>query len=151
MTPVWGLKEHVVPFVLAQMGEGGRDFGRCQTMAVMGRDGEMVAGIVFHNWNPRTGVIEVSAAATDPRWAQRQVLGTAMDYVYNTAGCQMVVARTHESNVSVRKLWKAMGASEYLIPRLRGRDASEAILTVTKEAWAGCRLARRSHGKAGCT
>jgi RimJ/RimL family protein N-acetyltransferase len=141
VTPVWGMDDLVVPFVAALAGEP-PDFGNCRTMAIMNGDGEMVAGIVFHNWRPDHGVMEVSAAALDPKWATRGVLREAFGYIFDKAGCQLAVARTAEGNTRVRRLWRAFGATEYIIPRLRGRSASEAILTVTKEAWALSPLAR---------
>jgi hypothetical protein len=141
MTPVWGLEAHVVPFVAEMTGER-PDFGQCQTLAVMNRDGEMIAGLIFHGWNPERGVMEVSAAATDPRWASRKVLKEAFGYIFGTAGCRMALARTSEENKRVRKLWRAFGADEYLIPQLRGPQTAEAILTVTKERWEQSRLAR---------
>ena len=145
MTPVWGLAEYVVPFV-ADLANQPPDFGRCQTMAVMNRDGGMVAGIVFHNWNPTAGVMEVSAASINPKWATREVLQCGFGYVFDRAGCQMAVARTDEKNRRVRRLWAAFGAAEYIIPRLRGRTASEAILTLTDDAWRDSKFARQSHG-----
>lgn len=141
MTPVWGLQDYVVPFV-ADHADLPPDFGRCQTMAVMDRAGQMIAGVVFHNWQPVAGVMEVSAASIDPKWATRGVLQEAFGYIFGRCGCQMAVARTAEDNTRVRRLWKAFGAMEYIIPRLRGRNASEAVLCVTDDAWQASKLSR---------
>lgn len=139
MTPLWLPPEAVVPFVAGLTGDG-YDFGRCRAMGVFDAQGRMVAGILFHNWNEKTGVMEVSAAATDKRWASRDVLNEAFGYVF--ANAQMCVARTHEGNTAVRRLWKAFGAIEYILPRLRGREASEAVLLLTDDAWAQSRFKR---------
>ncbi|MEM9523121.1 MAG: GNAT family protein [Pseudomonadota bacterium] len=139
MTPVWGGREHVVPFVAGCAGIR-PDFGNCRTMAVLDRENRMVAGIVFHDWSPEHGVIEISAAAIDRRWATRGVLKAAFGYVFGTCGCQLAVARTAVDNRAARRLWTAFGAREYIIPRLRGRDVSEVIITLTQEDWAASRL-----------
>ena len=144
MNVVWGLKEHVVPFV-AQIDSLPGGFGNCQTAAVIDRKGNMVAGVVFHNWNPAAEIIEVSAASVDARWATRGVLQELFGYVFTH--CQACAARTAETNRTVRRLWKAFGAQEYIIPRLRGRTASEAILMLTDEAWAASKFARPDNGK----
>lgn len=144
MTPVWGDNATVAEFVRQVCGES-RSFGDCQAMGVINSDGNLVAGVVFHNWNPESEVIEVSAGAIDSRWATREVLRTGFGYAFSF--CQMVVARTHEDNATVRRLWKAFGAQEVIIPRLRGRTASEAILTLTDDAWANSRFMRQGHGK----
>lgn len=139
MTPLWGMEGAVVPFVAALTGFR-PDFGNCRTMAVLDKDGKMVAGLVFHNWSPEFGVIEVSAAAITPRWATRTVLNTALAYVFSH--CQMAVARIHENNLPARRLWKGLGAEEHILPRLRGRNASEAILLLTDDAWAQSKFKR---------
>lgn len=143
MTPVWNVPE-VVPFV-ARLAGVRPDFGNCRTMAVLDRDGVMVAGLVFHNWSPENGVIEISAAAITPKWATRTVLKTALGYVF--AHCQMAVARIAEDNMPARRLWKGIGAQEYILPRLRGRGASEAIELLTDDAWAASRFMRSDHGQ----
>jgi RimJ/RimL family protein N-acetyltransferase len=137
VTPVWGGGDAVVRFV-ARLAGCRPDYGNCQTMAVLDRDGRMVAGLVFHNYSPEYGLIEVSAAATDRRWASRTVLNAACDYIF--AHCQMAVARTGTDNTATRRLWKAMGAEEIILPRMRGRAASEALLMLTDDAWAKSRL-----------
>lgn len=131
----------MVPFVAKQIGIN-RGFGPCKTGAVLTKDGRLAAGLVFHNWSPEAAVIEVSAAAINPAWAQRSVLQEAFGYVFGGAGCQMAVARCVESNHSVRRLWKAFGATEFIIPRLRGRHEAECIQSLTDDAWIASRLAR---------
>lgn len=141
MTPVWGLDEHVVPFV-ARICDLPRGFGECRSLGVLNGRGDIVAGIVFHNWSPEAGVIEVSCGATDRRWATRHVLRTGFGYAFDLIGCQMVVGRTHEKSAAVRRLWAAFGADEYIIPRMRGRAASEAVTCLTQEAWAASKFMR---------
>ena len=141
MQVIWGHRDKVEAFVVRVIGLP-RGFDKCQTAAIVDAQGRLVAGVVFHNWNPEAGVIEASAAAVDPKWAQRGVLQTLMGYVFDGCRCQMLVARTDTENKRVRRLWKAMGAVEYIIPRLRGRTASEAILCVTDDAWSQSKLSR---------
>ena len=133
------MAEAVVPFV-ANLAGLRADFGNCRTMAVLDKGGVLVAGVIFHNWSPENGVIEVSAAATTPKWATRAVLNAALGYIFSF--CQMTVARIAEDNLQARRLWKGLGAQEFILPRLRGRTASEAILLLTDDAWAQSRLKR---------
>ena len=104
--------------------------------------GQVVAGVVFHNWSPEAGVIELSCAAENKRWMTRGVMRTALGYVFDLLECQSAVARTAETNITVRKLWKALGAQEYVIPRLRGVNEAEAILVLPKEAWMDSKFMR---------
>lgn len=104
--------------------------------------GELIAGVVFHNYCPESGVIEISAASTTPRWMTRTAINAIFDYTFESAGCQMVLTRTSEHNTTVRKLWPRLGADEFSIPRLRGPQTAEVIFTLTREQWAQSKFKR---------
>lgn len=135
----WGSEDLISAWVAGELGLT-RDFGPCRTAAVIAADGSLAAGVVFHRWDPEAGVIEVSAAARNSRWASRGVLAELFGYAF--AHNQACVAQTDTGNHRVRRLWKAFGATEYIIPRLRGRMASAAILLLTDDAWAKSRFTR---------
>jgi len=124
MTPIWD--KRAKPFVLRLMAEkipgAHLGFGNCQVMAVADREGRLCAGVVFHNWSPRAGVIEMTVAASDRRWMSRRVITEAFAYAFVEAGCQMVVFRVDPDDAHIRRLIAALGGQEYIIPRLRGRD-----------------------------
>jgi len=114
----------------------------CQAMAVYLK-GKMIAGFVFHNYDPRAGLIEVSGAADRPgAWASRTVINEAMSYVFDIAGCQMLYARQHIENVPAREGWKRLGASEVIVPRLLGRDTIGTLLTLTDDQWRSSKFYR---------
>lgn len=116
----------------------GDGFGPCATMRVYGNT--LRAAVVFHNWSPDSGVMEMSAAAESPRWLNRRVLWAMHDYIFNRAGGQMAVLRVAENNTTMRRIAKAYGYTEMLIPRLRGRNEAEAILMLTDDEWARSRF-----------
>lgn len=136
MTPVWD--SAAAEWVAEQLGYN-RPFTSCRSMAVI-HSGRIVAGLVFHDWNPEAGVIEISAAATDPRWMTRGIINEAFRYAYSILGCQMVVARTEASNRTVRKLWRGLGASEVIVPRLFGRNQNGVILTLPDDRFRASKL-----------
>ncbi len=107
----------------------------CQSMGVVDRDGELVAGFVFHNYDERTGMIEVSGASDVKNWATRMVVTTALDYVFVTCACQMLYARQHFENEAARRGWLHLGGHEVIIPRLFGRDTVGTIITLTDDQW----------------
>jgi RimJ/RimL family protein N-acetyltransferase len=109
-----------------------RGFGEC---TAIGFGSPLVAGIVYHNWNPEAATIELSAASTCRNWLTKERLRAIYGYPFDQLGCQMVVSRHSEHNARVRRIWTALGANEYTIPRLRGRHEAEVIATLTEEAW----------------
>lgn len=118
-------------WVANRIDECDRGFGECQALGVI-REGEIVAGLVFHNWQPQWGTIEISGAAESPRCMSRQIISDALKYPFSF--CQMVVAQC-DLNSAAHKLMKRLGADEYVIPRLRGFDREGVILTLTREQW----------------
>ena len=124
-------KEQVAAFVASQLGFT-RGF---DTYTAMGFGTPLVAGVVYHNWHPEAGVIELSAASTTRQWLTRDRLRAVFGYPFDELGCQMCIARISEDNIRARRVWQALGADEFIIPRLRGRGEAEAIATLTVEAW----------------
>jgi hypothetical protein len=132
MIPVWD--KRVADWVSPRVSPADRGFGKCQALGVVHK-GELVAGLVFHNWEPEAGVIEISGAAKDARWMTRAVMNTALGYVFDGLECQMVLARQRKYNIRPRKAWLALGGSEVVIPRLYGRGQDGTIITLTAEQW----------------
>lgn len=129
--PVFGRGHDVSEFVARRLGFA-RGFDDC---AAIGFGDPIVAGVVYHNWNPEAGTIELSAASSRRDWLNKRNLGVIFEYPFRQLGCQMCVARIAEGNSVARRIWRALGADEFVIPRLRGRDEGEAIYTLTQEAW----------------
>lgn len=135
MRLTWGLEPQVCQFVGAFA--GGRDFGPCQALAML-EGGRLVGGAVIHDWNPEAETIEISAATTRKiNW--RRPVRMIAGYVFGTVKCQAAIIRTAEGNTAVRRLARSMGGTEHIIPRLRGRMASEALIVITLEAWQSSR------------
>lgn len=103
----------------------------------------IIAGVVFHNWSPEAGVMEMSAAADSPRWLSRSVLKAMHSYIFADAGCQLAVMRVSEQNERMLRIGKAYGYTPHRVPRLRGREEAEIILTLTDDQW----KASKFHGK----
>lgn len=109
-----------------------RGFGPCSALSV---GSPIIGAVVFHNYSPETGVMEMSAAAESPRWLSRPVLRAMHSYMFNDAGCQMAVMRVSEHNTRMLRIAKAFGYEAHRIPRLRGRNEAEMLLTLTDDQW----------------
>lgn len=109
-----------------------RGFGPCVASGVY-RDGVLIGGTVYHNWNPEAGVMEMSGAGKN--WWNRAYLKAVHDYIFNDAKCQLAVMRVAETNTRMLRAAERFGYSKHMIPRLRGRNEAEAILTLTDDDW----------------
>lgn len=139
----WERRAEALAIVEARVRGAGRGFGQCRVGAVVDGRGEVVAGLVFHDWSPEGETVEITAAANDPRWFTRDVIAEALGYCFSFA--QAVVVRTLEDNAPARRIWRALGASEHVIPRLGGRNKALAVYVLTDDAWRASKW--RRHGK----
>jgi len=143
---VWGtsktpeIRDGLVQFVGSRIEGGERGFGECVAMGVIDGD-ELLGAVIYHNYNPESGVIEISGASTHSRWLTRGVLWAMYNYPFNEIGCQMVVQRSSEKNRmwngrGLQRILKNLGFVETRIKRGRGRNEDELIYTLTDDAWA---------------
>lgn len=136
----WAERVAVCQFVASQPGfDSDLDFGECQALGFR-IGGDLIAGVVFQNWNPKAGTIEISAGATDPRWLSAKSLRAIFGYVFGTAGCQLCVLQVAEHNDRMRSIARRLGFTEFLIPRMRGRDEALVVYTLTAEQWGASRI-----------
>lgn len=118
-------------------GEKGKIENYC-SMAVI-RDGNLIAGTLYHNWHPDAGVIELSSAAIKKRWLTDNVIRAMFHLPFERLGCQLVVLRVSERNVVMCKTARHFGFTEVYIPRLRSRDEGEFIFSYTDDQWRASR------------
>lgn len=135
------MPEAVAAFVSLGLWDDLRGVGECQAVGFAGPGG-LVAGVLFHDWVPEAGVIELTAYATRRDWLTKDRLRTIFGYAFDQIGCRMAVARTPEDNSTARRIWRALGASETCIPDLHRPGEALCIQTLTAEAWRNGFLAR---------
>ena len=124
-----------------------RGFGACQAIGFI-ENGEIVAGVVYHNWSPETGVIELSAGSITRKWLTRPRLSLIFGYPFHVVNCRMAIARIAESNHRARRIWRSLGADEFVIPALRSPTEAECIFTLSRETWEAGRFKGATRGKA---
>jgi RimJ/RimL family protein N-acetyltransferase len=99
-------------------------------------DNKLIAGLVYHNFDPAAGVIEMSGAALPGRyWLTSETLRRIYDYPFLDVGCQMVLMRVEEKNTSLLRVLAAIGYGFILVPRLLGSTKNCVLCTLTFEAW----------------
>lgn len=116
------------------------------TLLVVQSSGKVSAVIGFQNFNPEAGVMEISAAADDPKWLRRDVINEAFDYVFRQCGCQAAVLRCDADDKRMDKLAHGLGFKRHDVPRLRGRNNPEAIYVLGDDEYRAGRFYRgKSH------
>ena len=109
--------------------------------AALGFGEPLVAGVVFHDWQPENGTIELTVASTAP-WATRARLWAIGEYVGRHA--RLAVFKTSERNQRALRLMKRLGAQMTIVPELRGPGEAEVVCTISHEGWYGLIAAKRA-------
>lgn len=121
----------------------GKDFGNCQAMAVL-EDDQLIAGMIYHNYEPDAAVVEISGAGTTKRWLTKETLRVMFQIPFVDWKCQAVVMRVSSQDKTLHSILKRYGFEHYQIPRLRGRNEPENVFLLTDDAWASNRFNRKS-------
>ena len=145
MDYIYGHDEIVARFVgqlIPAVGEHG--FGPHKTFGVLDDDNHLIAGMVYHNYDPKAGIIEMSGAALPgTRWVTPETLARMYQYPFLQLGCQMVVMRVAADN---ERLLRQLAALNYMlikVPRMFGREADGVLCLLTYEDWAANKICRR--------
>jgi RimJ/RimL family protein N-acetyltransferase len=103
-----------------------------------------LAGIVYFNWNPAAGTIEIAIAAarSDRHWFSRETIYRLFDHAFRTRGCQMAIMRVRADNARMQRQLDILGCSFAPVARLYGRAVDGVICTYTAEQWAESRFNR---------
>jgi hypothetical protein len=142
---VYGHDALVADFVSRLIPElHGRSLARSsKAFGVVNKQGELIAGMVYHNWDPEAGVIEMSGAAIDPRWLNVETLRRMYTYPYLGLGCQMTFMRVAASNERLLRQLAAFNYAFIKMPRMLGRDQDAVLCQLTVEAWSANKVCQR--------
>jgi RimJ/RimL family protein N-acetyltransferase len=132
-----GFDEKVIHFVEALIprmaGTGG--FRRPASALGVLRDGKLVGGMVYTNFDTQAGTVELSCAARDGRWFTRPILYNLFRYAFEGLGCQMVWNRFSSRDAALKRMCVAYGFKVHAIERAFGRDEDSIVGTLTVERW----------------
>jgi hypothetical protein len=141
---VYGKDEIVAQFVATLIPHCRRGFGaNAKAIGIIDEKGWLIAGLVYHNYDPEAAIIEISGASMHPRWLTRGTIARMYQYPFLQCRCQMVVQRTPADD---ERLLRQLAVYDYAfvkIPRLFGRDRDGVVCTLTYEDWANNRFNQR--------
>jgi hypothetical protein len=141
---VYGHDELVAHFVATLIPHCRRGFGPNTKAIGIIEDGSLIAGIVYHNYDPEAEIIEISGAALPKKnWLTRATLAVMYGYPFLQCGCQMVVQRTPADDERLLGILARYNFAFVKIPRLFGRDRDGVACLLTYEDWINNRFNQR--------
>lgn len=122
--------------------EPGQVLGPSVAIGVLDDHGALIAGVVFHGYDPFVQAIEVSCAATSPRWGNRETFREILRYPFVGASCQRISAVTPRKATSTRRFLEGLGFQREGSLR-RGFGSDNAIVYgLLREDWENGRFCR---------
>ena len=103
---LYGADKMVSAFVQEMIPHARNGFGEHTALGVV-RDGELLGGIVYHNY--RGHDMEISGGFTHPRFISPDVLGQLYSYPFVQLGCARITTVTAKSNRRARRVNEGMG------------------------------------------
>lgn len=98
-------------------------------------DGELIGGTVYHGYEPEWGLIEMSSAASSPRWLTRDTLRAILGYPFLELNCRNVVMRVSSLNTRMCSIAERFGFSRHALPDLRGEGEDDVVYILSRKAW----------------
>ena len=135
MKLLFGHSDTVERFVAGLIPRCADGFGPCQAIGVIDNDGRLLAGWVWHGWDPSAETMEFSGASLTPHWMTQDILHKLFSYAFDEVGCQMVLTRNSESNKRLHRQLTRYGFTRWDVPRLFGRGENGVFWTLTDDAW----------------
>jgi RimJ/RimL family protein N-acetyltransferase len=113
-----------------------RGFGNAKAIGVLNNDGFLIAGIVYHNYDPDAEIIEISGAALPGvNWLTRETLRRMFEYPFLQLGVQMIVQRNSADDERLLGVLARYGYMFVPVPRMLGRDKDGVLCLLTYEDW----------------
>jgi len=141
---VYDHSEAVGDFVAGMIPHVGGSFGDgAKAIGVIDEAGKLIAGLVYNNYDPNSGTMEIHGAAVNKRWLTRGTIARMYQYPFVQCGCQMIYQRTPADNEYLLGMLASYDYTFLKVPRMFGRDRDGVLCTLTVEAWANNRFNKR--------
>lgn len=108
MRLVTGYDAEVAAYVASRI-PGLDAFGPCAALGVVATDGKLVGGVVFHDYQPQWGNIQVSFAGERADWLTPRLIRAIMSYAFNQVGVNRITCLTPKRNRRARQFLQKFG------------------------------------------
>ena len=93
----------------------------------------LIAGVVYHDYQPESRNIQMSMAAISPMWAKKETIGKLLQYPFDQLNCFKIFLNIGIDNVKALKTMKHIGfIQEAILQHVHGKDQHCAILGMLK-------------------
>lgn len=117
-------------------------FGAAQAIGVIDAAGSLIAGVVYHGYDPDCPSIEMSFAAATAKWLTRDLICELLRYPFEGLGCRRVTACTPRRATSARRFIDRFGFKREGCVRFAFGSDHAIISGLLASEWAQSRFNR---------
>lgn len=110
---------------------GGQYFKGASTAIGLERDGELIAGVLYDDYNGRS--IRMHVAAVGKYWLNREYLRVCFDYPFNQLKVNKVIGLVDSENADALKFDRHLGFTDECVVKDAGKVGDVIVLSMTKE------------------
>lgn len=141
---VYGYDALVADFVAQRIPHCRRGFNANAKAIGIIDDGNLIAGLVYHNYDPEAEIIEISGAALPGKyWMTRGTIARMYGYPFLQLNCQMVVNRVRADDERQLSMLARYDYAFIKVPRMFGRHDDGVLCLLTYEDWINNRFNKR--------
>lgn len=131
MSLVYGRDAEVASWVAERIPNVGADgFGPC---AAIGVGEPLIAGVVYHDFQPKHRVIQLSMAASNPMWARRENIKGLLAYPFLQLDVFKGWIATELTNTHALKTWRHIGwRQEAILAHQFGPERHAVVMRMLK-------------------
>jgi len=104
---ITGHSDEVAAWVASHIPHVSR-FDRCEAIAVMSGH-RIIAGVVYHDYQPAFRTIQISMAAVSPLWARKEIIAKLLQYPFEQLECYKCWTATPIDNTMAIKVNEHIG------------------------------------------
>jgi RimJ/RimL family protein N-acetyltransferase len=125
-------KARVIAFVQATIGKGTAFSPEHAAAIGLERDGELIAGVIFDNYNGANCAMHV-AAIPGKRWLDREFLYVCFGYPFNQLGLKRVTGMVCSSNLEALRFDLHLGFVQEAVLKDATTDGDLILLVMRRE------------------
>lgn len=88
---------------------GIEDFGPCSALGVVDETNRLIGGVVYHDYQPQWGNIQVSFASDRSDWLTVRLIRAIMAYPFDQLGVNRITSLTPKRNRQARQFLQKFG------------------------------------------
>lgn len=99
------------------------------------KDGRLIGGVIYHDYKPGAGTIEISAGAVNPKWLSGPTLYLMHSTAFDLYKCRMIGTGNAGGNKRLHRQLRRLGYKEHVLDDYWAENEDCHFWTLTRKAY----------------